>query len=46
MNQNLRAPAKHPPFENREGWGSLIRFTQRVDQPAPIVKSLSNSESS
>jgi hypothetical protein len=30
MNQNLHAPAKYPPFENREGWGSLTR----VGQPA------------
>jgi hypothetical protein len=34
MNQNLHAPAKYPPFENREGWGSLTRVTQRVGQPA------------
>jgi len=25
---NITASAKYPPFENREGWGSLIRVGQ------------------
>jgi len=28
MNQSLHAPAKYPPFEHREGWGSLNRVIQ------------------
>ena len=42
--ETVHATAKYPPFENREGWGSLIRVTQSVGQPAsrnPYTLSLS-----